>query len=223
MYPLEAAIGETGVRVVYRNNGLEQIKHTDLASFIRTLGNQISLDTGYLDPCIIRMARCARNVHIVALDRSQIRTVSFRNTHVFPYRTESYAIPTPTTLFHLTLAPNQQGTGYTLTNTRLFSLADNLVVNDNTPLYIFPFSNVGDDGWVCWGDSDVHQLTYRLENCASDIIASWWRATFNHDVAHGDYTLRTFQALDGATEFPVQDLRRHRSVLTAGQIFERIS
>lgn len=219
---LEAAISDNGVRVVQVDDaGGRTVKNTDVASFIRTLGNQVSLDTGFLDPKAVRFARQGNVVHIICMDPSQRRTIAWRGRGGGG---REYEVFTPPTLFHLFFAATARGDGYVLNNTRLFCYNGDPLISDNTRLFIFPWSNTGENGYVCWGNSDVRTITYQFHNGPSDIINAWWRASFNTDMDHGRRTHDQLQRLavqveEGTiTTYPVESLSPHRSVHTAGDI-----
>jgi hypothetical protein len=219
---LEISITEAGCQVTQVNNGIRETKTTDIASVVTALGNQVDLDTGYLDPTVIRFARTNQTIQILSLDRSRMRTLRYRDYHNRDTRDAreylEFHIPTPNTLFHMWFSPAPNQNGYTLSQTRLYCVGNELVIGNDTPIYTFPFSNVNPSGSVCWGNTPVHAVIYQLNNGPTDIINQWWGGAYNRDLDHGRHTLTLFQELNGMEEYPVNRLERHRTIGTARNI-----
>lgn len=213
---LEVSISDSGCQVTQvLGDGTRRVKTTDLASFISAMGNQIDMDSGYLDPTVIRMARSSQSVQVIAWDKSRVRRVTYHDRTRDRGGVREFNIPTPNTLFHLFFNQLNNRQGFNLSQTRVFCIGNDLVVNDNTVIYQFPFSNTSGDGAVCWGSTPVHGLVYRLDNGPSDIINLWWSGTFNHDLDHGRRTLTLLQELDGLEQFPEARLVRSTAHPTA--------
>jgi hypothetical protein len=217
---LDVSISDSGCQVTQiLDNGTRRVKTTDLASFISAMGNQIDMDSGYLDPTVIRMARTSNSVQVIAWDKSRLRRITYNERGRDTRRgVREFDIMTPSTLFHLYFNQLSNRQGYSLSQTRLFCIGNDLVVNDNTVVYQFPFSNTSGDGSVCWGNTPVHNLIFRLDNGPSDIINLWWSGTFNSDLDHGRRTLTLLQELEGLDQFPESRLVRSTSNPTARTI-----
>lgn len=172
------------------------VKYTTMPALVSALSKAFQIDTGFMDPHIIRMRSGDHRYLVAAYDGGKIRTVEFDR--------ESLTIPTPPTLFFL--AFRQMQNGLQLTNTRVACVQD-FPVTDQTPLYAFPFFNVyRDTGVVCWGD--VRQSTYRfnLTTGPTDIINAFWHTRFSPELA-ADGAAELIHDLEGKTRFPLSVLR----------------
>lgn len=196
---LEIRINERYATVSRQQGNAQAVKVTSVNSLIHALNSRAMFDTGYLDPHVVRLIRLAHRTLVLAYDPGQIRRVSYRQDAVL-----SFNIPTPPCLFFF-LFDGSSGDALRLLTSAVFCVLSPSI-NDNTPLYKFPFSNVYATGEVCWG-SVSHDNRYRVDSGPTDLINAFWLSHFNSDLDEGKNTLERFAQLDGRESFPVDTLR----------------
>lgn len=194
---LEVVIDESHVLVRNRRNNAVQTKIISLDSLAKAVSRCASLDTGFLDPHVVRYIRDAGNVLLINYDPPNIRRVTY-------YQRETYVIPTPPNVFLFLFKEDNNywkfASGY------VFSVKDRFI-NDSTLLYYFPFANVGVDGHICWGSVPVAGNRYQLSSASTDLINNFWTSSFNSDLYSGGSTRERFRALHESQVFPLDDLQ----------------
>lgn len=212
---LEAIITDDHTVVTRRINGQTEVKVTSLEGLLSCLAKRSKFDSGYLDQNIIRLVRIGNKVYALAHDTSRIRQVSHQGGHRF-------TIPTPPSLFLFIFKEEENGR-FHLSGSRVAAVTD-AVVSDASTLFRFPFGNVYDDSRICWGNA-LHAARYRLDSGATDLISSFWAASFNNhlDGLGGFSTLTRFQELDGQEVFPITMLTNHRTYSTVGEMVNHVT
>lgn len=180
-------------------DGSMQVKVVSLQSIKRALSNKKELDTGYVSPGTIRYIQRDRNIILFNLDMERRRRVRFRQSNDVP----EFDIITPHCIFVFAFADS--GT-FRLTKSMVFCVKEPHLLQDGTLLYRFPFSNVYQNGVICWGSGRIPS-SQSLYTAPMELISLFWSIPFNYDLGTGD-VLDQFRDLDGADAFPYDTLVR---------------
>ena len=80
---------------------------------------------------------------------------------------------------------NSSNGGFTVSRSKIYGVKEEpLYLNDDTKLYILPFPNIGDNGWICWGQNTMAGLFRSL--CGLPVfIDRLFKAPFNNDLFQG--------------------------------------
>lgn len=212
---LKAEIDGSLVAVQIINDRGETLrKHLTLNQYVELLNNSVenvesnnhigSVPNGYYDAWI-------SNIYDKTF--SCIVTVS-QSVYPAQYFEKMYRMPFPALVFYFDVKSG------VVNKSKCFAMKDT-VVTDTTKLYYFPYSNVYDDGNICWGTNQLPELS-----CLKDIdllVQLFMGATYNNDLwtikrvgNHYSSVFEMFEKLNNQKIFPADVLQE--VYLTVGEL-----
>lgn len=212
------------VEVREKKGTLERVKTISLQSLADALITDFKLDSGMLPPGCRRYVRGDKNDYILVEFPEQ--------KHEVKYGDHTYKAVVPWTIFAITLE-RRPGEIRQPRDIRIYA-AKGPIVDDNTQLFFFPFSNVYYDDRVCWGSGrDPFGMQYKSLLGISGILELFYSSKFNSDLDGGRYTsirvlkadlrgelkptqisgtANLFEHLATVDKFPVEVLKPHIKV-----------
>lgn len=166
-------LGNGMMRVVFNDCGKEQTKLLTMDTYLSILGDATfsniknyvrigSLPEGFLDGSI--SSEDPATFDVVLIKPAQKRPMIYGNRHWF--------IPFPKLVFYLSVSMGR-------VTTKLCFALRNETVDENTPIYLYPFGNVSFDGSICMGNvitKDLNQISM-----VEEFIADFFMSETNND------------------------------------------
>lgn len=207
-------IDDYGVNIEIENNGQKKFKYLSLPKFQQLVLQDYDFNTGLMPPGTIAFRRNGTEERIAIMQPASIQDVQFeiQEENASPV-IEKFTVPMPPLLWIFGFGLDRK-----LKDTSVFALKTGLVIN-STPLYHVPFSNVNEDGRVCWGHTnEVLNSPFKTLVGLVSLTRLFFRQPFNSDLDNGNgrneskksKTLQFFRKYDGKKKFPFEILRGYK-------------
>lgn len=139
-------------------NGVESTKLVSPESLAQALAVGSKFDTGFL-PCregVVRYVKNGNKVLLYYQMPEQKRTIIYSDNSL---KKTFDNMVTPWTIFPILLQADEEG-NYRVVSEQAFAMKGPLMTGlDN--FYRFPFTNVYEDGLICWGNNDTRSLSWK--------------------------------------------------------------
>jgi len=207
-------IDDYGVNIEIENNGQKKFKYLSLPKFQQLVLQDYDFNTGLMPPGTIAFRRNGTEERIAIMQTASIQDVQFeiQEENANPV-IEKFTVPMPPLLWIFGFGLDRK-----LKDTSVFALKTGLVI-DTTPLFHVPFSNVNEDGRVCWGHTnEVLNSPFKTLVGLVSLTRLFFRQPFNSDLDNGNgrneskesKTLQFFRKYDGKKKFPFEILRGYK-------------
>jgi hypothetical protein len=207
-------IDDYGANVEMENDGKKKFKYLSMPKFQQLVLQDYDFNTGLMPVGTIAFQRNGTGERIAIMQPASLQNVQFeiceenRNPVI-----EKFTVPVPPLLWMFSLSLDRK-----LKDTGVFALKAGLVIS-TTPLFHVPFSNVNEDGRVCWGDgNEVLNSPFKTLVGLISLPGFFFRQPFNRDLDNGgsrndsgqSKTLQFFRKYDGKKKFPFEILRGYK-------------
>jgi len=206
-------IDDFGVNVEIENDGKKRFKYLSMPKFQQLVLQDYDFSTGLMPVGTIAFSRSGNGEKIAIMQPASIQDVQFeiQQENANPL-IEKFTVPVPPLLWIFCLNLEKK-----LSSTSVFALKTGLVIN-TTPLFRVPFSNVNEDGRVCWGNSnEVLDQPFKIFVGLISLMRLFFKQPFNADLDWGSRskpeeskTLQFFRKYDGKKKFPFEILREYK-------------
>lgn len=206
-------LDDYGAQVEIENNGKKEYKFLSFPKFQQTILQKYNFDSGILPEGAIAFSRNGYGEQVAIIEKQQIRIVKYeiRKEKEEP-KIEEYKIPLPSLVWIFRLDISKK-----LENAYVYGLKDYIVM-PNMMLYHAPFSNVGQDGGICWGDGhSIIDKPFRTLAGLVSLTKFFFAQPFNSDLDIGlenpenkEHTLEFFRKYNNKTEFPLNILKPYK-------------
>lgn len=206
-------VNDYGVNVEIENNGQKKFKYLSLPKFQQLVLQDYDFNTGLMPVGTVAFRRNGTGERITIIQPASIQNVQFeiQEENKNPV-IEKFTVPIPPLLWMFGLDLEKK-----LNSTSVFALKTGLIIN-TTPLFRVPFSNVNEDGRVCWGDSnEVLDQPFKILVGLISLTRLFFNQPFNADLDWGSRskpeeskTLQFFRKYNGKKRFPFDILREYK-------------
>ena len=207
-------LDDYGVNIEIEDNGQKKFKYLDLPKFQQLVLQDYDFNTGLMPVGTIAFRRSGTEERIAIMQPARIQKVQFeiQEQDKSPV-IEKFTVPMPPLLWIFGLSLDRK-----LKDTRVFALKTGLVIN-STQLFHVPFSNVNENGGVCWGEgNDVLNNSFKTLVGLTSLTRLFFRQPFNRDLDNGTSrneseepkTLQFFRKYHGKKRFPFDILREYK-------------
>lgn len=226
---IEKAIIEVDINGIllteHHDAGNKVIKNISVADFRDRITKNTVYDTGLLPPGVRMYKRGSKTELLLLETPPSIKEVEYNDR--YGEFNGAYKIPTPWTLWFFSL--RREDNGVRRWHGGAVYAMKGPVLNLETQLYMFPFSNT--NGWICWGD--IQLPSWRNLIGVGSLPTIFYNGEFNRDLDGSHfrpfmsekeedlevhYTDELFFEIDGKDEFPVDILYEE---FTLGEALER--
>lgn len=215
---LTLKLTETGIVVEDK----EDQKNISYQSLLNALSDEVSLETDILpiigtDYVALKKYVVSKNKHILFIESSpKTRTINYSKTAEEKDRL-TFTVPFPGLLFCAVLI-QESGGGFKFDKdaSRMFALKTP-VINEQTIVYKYPYTNVYGDSRICWGDS----LSFLRNNQVNvsqvgGLLEVFLGAENNEDLYNssyapykGDNAKDVFDKMNGTVNYPYETLAKY--------------
>jgi len=207
-------IDDYGVNIEIESNGQKKFKYLSLLKFQQLVLQDYDFNTGLMPVGTIAFSRSGNGEKIAIMQPASIQEVQFEipQENANPV-IEKFTVPVPPLLWRFGLGLDRK-----LKDTSVLALKTGLVI-DTTPLYHVPFSNVNEDGRVCWGQgNEILNSPFKTLVGLISLPRLFFRQPFNRDLDNGgsrneskeSKTLQFFRKYNGKKKFPFEILRGYK-------------
>jgi hypothetical protein len=215
---LTLKLTETGIVVEDKDDQ----KNISYQSLLNALSDEVSLETDILpiigtDYIALKKYVVSKNKHILFIESSpKTRTVNYSKTTEEKDRLV-YNVPFPGLLFCAVLIQETSGDfKFDKEASRMFALKTP-VLNEQTIVYKYPYTNVYGDCRICWGDSlSFLRNNQVIVSQVAGLLEVFLNAENNEDLYNSSYApfkgenaKEVFDKMNGVTNYPYETLAKH--------------
>ena len=211
---IEMKFDDYGVEVAINNNGNKQFKYLSFPKFQQIVLQQYNFNSGIMPLGSVAYKKSGKGEALAVIQpghSQQVKYELFPDTH--KPQIHKFTVPLPPLLWIYKLTIDKR-----LSGTYVYSLKKP-VVFPGIMLYSAPFSNVGNDGGICWGSgSELLERPFKTLSGLTYLPTLFFTQPFNHDLDHnlsipakdGLPTLAFFRDYNNKVSFPFNILREYR-------------
>lgn len=206
-------IDDLGVNVEIENDGKKKYKYLSMPKFQQLVLQDYNFSTGLMPVGAVAFSRSGNGERIAIMQPASVQKVSFEigEENKKP-KLEKFAVPIPPLLWMFGLNLEKK-----LRDTCVFALKDTLLI-ESTMLFHVPFSNVNEDGRVCWGHHNVYDRPFKTLVGLISLTRLFFLQPFNRDLDWGSRgekskTLEFFRQYAKKKKFPLEILRKYKTFM----------
>lgn len=207
-------IDDYGVNVEIENDGKKKCKYLSMPKFQQLVLQDYDFNTGLVPVGTVAFGRSGSGERIAIVQPPSIQKAQFEiGEEDRKPLIEKFTIPIPPLLWIFGLNLEKK-----LSSTSVFALKETLLI-ESTMLFHSPFSNVNEDGVVCWGQgSEVLDRPFKTLVGLVSLTRLFFTQPFNADLDWGrrskpeeSKTLEFFRKCDKKKKFPFEMLREYKT------------
>lgn len=176
-------VNDYGVNIEIENNGQKKFKFLSLPKFQQLVLQDYNFDTGLMPVGTIAFSRSGNGERVAIIQPESMQKVSFEIQEADKSSMiEKFTVPVPPLLWIFSF-----DLGKKLNGADVFALKDTFLIK-STMLFHAPFSNVNEDGRICWGHENVLDKPFKTLVGLVSLTRLFFSQPFNADLDWGRIT-----------------------------------